>query len=48
MGRTKNMFEDMRLQQQDFFYKKINYEAELEYQQFENCDNRLLDTRVGG
>ena len=48
MGRTKQLFEDMRLKQQDFFYKKINYEAELEYIQYKNCDNRVLDTRVGG
>jgi len=48
MGRTKQMFEDMRLRQQDFFYEKNNYEAKLDQQRYENCDNSLLDTRVGG
>ena len=48
MGRTKQMFEDMRLRQQDFFYEKNNYEAILEQHEYKNCDNSLLDTRVGG
>ena len=48
MGRTKNMFEDMRLQQQDFFNKKNVFYYTLEHCSDENCDNRPLDTIVGG
>ena len=47
MGRTKRMFEDMRLQQQDFFNKKNVFYYTLEHCN-ENCDNRPLDVIVGG
>ena len=48
MGRTKQMFEEMRLQQQDFFNKNNVFYYTLEHCNDENCDNRPLDTIVGG
>lgn len=47
MGRTKELFEELRLQDanNEFFYKKIFY-ATLE--ETKNCDNSLLVSRVRG
>ena len=41
MGRTKELFEEMRLQEaaNEFFYKKISY---ITPEKTEDCDNRVL------
>ena len=48
MGRTKELFEELRLQDatnNEFFNKKIFYET---LEETKNCDNSLLGSRVGG
>ena len=44
MGRTKELFEHMRLQhysEDEFFYKKIFYDTVCDSDD-EDCDNRVL------
>ncbi len=47
MGRTKELFEELRLQDanNEFFYKKIFYET---LDETKNCDNSLLGYIVRG
>jgi hypothetical protein len=48
MGRTKQLFEEMRLEQQDFFNKKNIIYQTLGYCGEVDCDNRPLDIIVTG
>jgi hypothetical protein len=48
MGRTKELFEEMRLEQQDFFNKKNIIYQTLGYCDKVDCDNRPLDIIVTG
>jgi len=48
MGRTKQLFEEMRLEQKDFINEKNIIYQTLGYCESVDCDNRLLDIIVTG